>query len=100
MKTFKNFDAFYRYYLASHSNVWNRRVHLLGWVLGAVGIAWALATLTWWAIPLAVAGGLGVALLGHALVERSSSVVFSYPWWTTCADLRMFSDMFHGRIPC
>jgi hypothetical protein len=100
MKTFANFDEFYSYYLASHSNVWNRRVHLLGWVLGVAGAIWALSTLTLWAIPVAVVVGLGIALLGHAFVEKNDSVVFSYPMWTTCADIRMFSDMLNGRIPC
>jgi hypothetical protein len=99
MKTFKDFEEFYAYYLASHNNVWNRRVHLAGWVLGVTGAVWALATLNLWGIPLAIGFGLGIALLGHQFIERNDSVVFSYPMWTTCADVRMFSDMLHRRLP-
>ena len=99
MKTFKDFDEFYAYYLASHGNVWNRRIHLAGWVLGAIGAVWAAATFNLWLIPMAIGGGLGVALLGHRFIERNDSVVFNYPVWTTCADMRMFSDMARGHLP-
>lgn len=100
MKNADEFDEFYSYYLQAHSKVWNRRVHLAGWVLGAAGVAWALISFTLWAIPVSIAGGLGIALLGHAFVERNDSLVFRHPVWTSCADLRMFSDMVRGRIPC
>src|SRR3990167_3365409 len=99
MKAFKDFEEFYAYYLASHSNVWNRRIHLAGWVLGLAVSVWALATLNLWLIPVAIGVGLGIALLGHQFIERNDSVVFSYPMWTTCADVRMFSDMMHRRLP-
>lgn len=98
-KTFPDFDAFYAYYLDSHRSVWNRRIHLSGWVLGAAAAIWALLTLHFWLIPLALIGSLALALLGHQFIERNDSVVFSYPVWTTCADMRMFSDMAHGRLP-
>lgn len=99
MKTFKDFDEFYAYYLASHSNTWNRRIHLAGWVIGIMASVWAIATFNLLFIPLAIGGGLAIALLGHQFIERNDSVVFSYPLWTTCADIRMFTDMAHGRIP-
>ncbi|TAL16721.1 MAG: DUF962 domain-containing protein [Aquabacterium sp.] len=99
MKTFADFEAFYAYYLASHSDPWNRRIHLLGWVAGIVVGAWAVFTLKLWLLPLAAAGGLGIALLGHRFIEHNDSVVFAYPLWTTCADVRMFSDMARGRLP-
>ena len=31
--SFNRFDDFYACYLATHSHVWNRRIHLAGWVL-------------------------------------------------------------------
>ena len=99
MKAFKDFEEFYAYYLASHSNVWNRRIHLAGWVLGLAASAWALLTLNFWLIPIAFGAGLGIALLGHQFIERNDSVVFSYPVWTTWADVRMFSDMMNRRLP-
>lgn len=95
---FTSFDDFYAYYLASHSHRWNRRVHLLGWMAGGVGIAWAFLTSTFWVIPLAPALGLLVALGGHRFVEHNDSIVFGYPLWTAFADLRMFCDMARGRL--
>lgn len=98
--SFARFDEFYAYYLASHSHVWNRRVHLAGWILGLALSAWGMLTSQWLATAIAAPVGLGVALLGHRFIERNDSVVFSYPWWTARADLRMFADMARGRLPC
>lgn len=95
---FTSFEEFYAYYLASHSSRWNRRVHLLGWVVGGVGVVGALLTATLWAILLAPALGLLVALGGHRFVERNNSIVFGYPLWTAFADLRMFYDMARRRL--
>lgn len=99
MKEFRNFDEFYQYYLESHSNVWNRRMHLFGWVAGISMGIWSVQTYNLWMLPIAVAFGLGIALLGHYFMERNDSVVFKFPMWTTLADIRMFSDMARGRLP-
>jgi len=98
MTTTQSFDEFYAYYIAAHSNRWNRRLHLFGYVMG-LALAAACFAAGWPLLAiLGVPVGLGVALLGHRYIEKNDSIVFERPLWTACADLRMFKEMFVGKL--
>jgi hypothetical protein len=71
MQHFDSFDDFYRTYREAHSHPWNRRLHLLGWVVGGVGAACVLDA-------------------------DNESLVFRHPVLSALGDLRMFTDMLFG----
>lgn len=94
----QSFEEFYSYYLAAHSNRWNRRLHLFGYLAGVV-VAMACVEAGWPLLAiLGVPAGLGIALLGHRFIEKNDSIVFERPIWTARADLRMFKDMLVGKL--
>jgi hypothetical protein len=99
MPPFESFDAFYALFLQAHRNVWNRRVHLLGWGLAAALALAALASGAWWLALLAPGPGLAAIWLGHWVIEPASEVEFKHPWLTARANLRMFGEMLSGRLP-
>lgn len=98
MNPFPTFDAFYAHYMGFHQNVWNRRVHLLGWLLGAAVGAWALWRGWPAAILLAPVPALAAIWLGHRVLEPTDAVEFSHPLLTARANLRMFAAMLSGRL--
>jgi hypothetical protein len=94
----QSFKEFYAYYLAAHSNRWNRRLHLFAYLVGAA-LAAACVAAGWPLLAIiSVPVGLGIALLGHRFIEKNDSVVFDRPIWTALADLRMFKDMLLGKL--
>lgn len=93
------FDAFYSLYMASHQNVWNRRVHLLGWILaGGLGLL-ALVDAQYWLILLVPFPALLAIWIGHQVLEPGTDIEFKHPFMTALANLRMFTHMLSGRIP-
>jgi hypothetical protein len=99
MPEFKTFDEFYAVYLTAHRDPWNRRIHLLGWVIGAAMGLYALVIgPLWWLLGAPAAGLLAIAI-GHGLIEPTHAVEFKYPLRTALANLRMFADMARGRLP-
>lgn len=98
MSPFTSFDEFYEQYVEHHQNPWNRRVHLLGWLLGAViGLA-ALASGHYLLIAAAPLPGLAAIWLGHWVLEPTNAVEFKHPLLTARANLRMFGEMATGKL--
>jgi hypothetical protein len=99
MGPFTSFDEFYSLYMQHHRNVWNRRVHLLGWVLGVCIGLLALTTGRYMLILLAPLPGLGAIWLGHWVLEPTHAIEFKHPLLTARANLRMFRQMLTGALP-
>jgi hypothetical protein len=99
MKPFEFFDAFYALYMQGHQNAWNRRVHLVGWLLGAACGLIGLLQANWWLVLLAPLPGLVAIWLGHWVIEPTGSIEFKHPLLTARANLRMFGQMLSGRLP-
>ena len=93
-----DFDAFYVLYMKSHQNLWNRRVHLLGWIFGIALGLWALLSAQYWFIMLAPFPALLAIWIGHGILEPGADIEFKHPLLTALANLRMFLQMFSGRI--
>jgi hypothetical protein len=94
-----DFNTFYALYMTSHQNRWNRRVHLLGWLLGSAQAAWALVSGQYWVIVLAPVPALMAIWVGHQILEPGADIEFKHPFLTAFANLRMFGQMLTGRIP-
>ena len=95
---FKNFNAFYPYYLKEHSNVICRRLHFIGSTLVIVVIAIALIKSQYtllWLLPLI---GYGFAWVGHFFFEKNRPATFKHPFYSLWGDWVMFKDILSGRI--
>jgi len=93
------FDEFYALYMVSHQNVWNRRVHLFGWILAIVLGIWTLINAQYWLIMLVPFPALLAIWIGHGILEPGADIEFKHPFLTALANLRMFIHMLSGRIP-
>ncbi|MFO0849227.1 MAG: DUF962 domain-containing protein [Gemmataceae bacterium] len=96
---FGSFREFYPYYLAEHSNRWNRRLHFAGQVLAVSLLVGFAATLDWWLLLAAPLAGYGVSWVGHFLVEGNRPATFRHPLYSLRGDVTMCWDMLTGRVP-
>jgi hypothetical protein len=96
--TFANFDAFFQFYLAEHSDRLCRRAHFIGSSFGLVSIVLAILTgHAWWLLGGLLAG-YGGAWVGHFYFEKNRPASFKYPLWSFCGDWLMYRDMLLGRL--
>lgn len=96
---YASFEEFYPDYLAEHANRTNRRLHFVGTTLGLVLVLAALATATWWLIPVALVQGYAWAWVGHFFFEHNKPATFKYPWKSYLGDWRMWWQTLTGKIP-
>jgi hypothetical protein len=95
---YKNFAAFYPFYITEHANRTSRRLHVIG-----TGIALCLVICgvlvnrrLLFAAPIA---GYGFAWIGHAFFERNRPATFTYPLWSFFGDFRLFYEVISLRRP-
>jgi hypothetical protein len=93
-----DFATFWPFYVAEHANAINRRLHFIGTSLGITLILLGIAT----GRPLIALGWVpaayGFAWLGHFGFEKNKPASFHYPWWSFCADLKMYALTWSGRM--
>ena len=98
-KVYKNYRAFYPFYLSQHSNATCRRLHYLGTSLAIALFFYSVVTQSWlllWALPVC---GYFFAWLGHFVFEGNKPATFTYPLWSLIADFHMLFDFISGRLP-
>ena len=97
-KTFGSYDEFFSFYLQQHSDRRNRRMHLIGTLLGVFIVVAAFATHhPWWAL-LFLPVSYGFAWTGHLLMEKNVPATFGHPFWSFISDFRMLELMLTGRL--
>jgi len=96
---FVSFEEFYPFYLGEHANRTSRRLHVIGTSLSILLIAYALASVHWWLIPLAMVQGYAWAWVGHFAFEKNRPATFQHPWWSYRGDLRMLREVYSGKLP-
>jgi len=98
------FGEYYKHYLKKHTNLINRRLHVIG-QLTTIGYVTT-------AIYLAATHNLGWLLLligapfvvypfawsGHFFFEKNKPAAFKNPWKAKAADWVMLKDILLGRI--
>lgn len=95
---FTNFKDFYPYYLAEHSNLICRRLHIIGSSLVIIVLTIALmksSYLLLWLLPLI---GYGFAWVGHFFYEKNKPATFKYPLYSFMGDWVMFWQVLTGKI--
>lgn len=92
MRTYKNFEQFWPYYVSQHLNKTNRQMHFVGTTLAFVCVVLALYQSVWFlaAVPLV---GYGFAWFGHWWFEKNKPATFSHPLWSLRGDWQMYGLM-------
>ena len=88
----RDFERFFRYYLAQHKNKANRVLHWVGTVLMLNLLGLILLTGTYkllWVLPLV---SYVPAWIGHFVFEGNIPATFTRPLFSLRADLRMFRE--------
>lgn len=95
---YRNFAAFYPFYISEHQNAVSRRLHVIG--TGLVIAALLAGTfITPWAFAVAPVMGYTFAWVGHFFFEKNKPATFTYPVWSLMGDFRMFFEVVTGRRP-
>jgi hypothetical protein len=97
-KNYTTFEEFYPYYLSEHSNITNRRLHVIGTSLALLQIIRSLVMIQLWGLLLAVVIGYGCAWVGHFFFEKNKPATFKYPLFSLRGDFVMMKDVLTGKI--
>lgn len=95
---FDKFNDFYPYYLAEHSDVTCRRLHVIGSALVVVVAVAAILTQKWMLLWLLPVIGYGFAWVGHFFFEHNKPATFKYPLYSLAGDWVMFWQVLTGKI--
>jgi hypothetical protein len=93
----QTYAEFWRFYLAEHSHVWNRRLHLIGTLLAIVVIIAGIVSQKWILIPVGYGIGYAFSWTGHFFVEKNKPATLGYPFWSYISDHRMCLLMLFRR---
>lgn len=98
MKRITSFTEFWPFYVREHAHPLNRQLHFIGSSCGLICLVAVLFTLNWLFIPLGLVIGYGFAWIGHFFIEKNKPASFNYPFWSLCADWKMWALMLVGRM--
>ena len=93
-----NKEEFYVYYLAKHSKQWTRRAHLIGTVVGAVGVVASAARVDPIGAAVSVAVGTAVCWVGDFAVEGTKPTALKHPIWSVYSNFKMVGEMISGKM--
>ena len=98
-RLYKSFAEFWPFYMAEHSKLATRWLHLLGTTLGLLTVVYFIAVGPWWLFPLGFVFGYGCAWIAHFAIEKNKPATFEYPLWSFIADYKMIGLMLTNRWP-
>jgi hypothetical protein len=93
-----SYDAFWRRYLAAHSDPRTRALHYMGSLAGLAALVAAAAGRDWRWLVAAPVAGYGCAWFGHCVFERNRPETFGHPAWSLASDFRMLYLFLAGRL--
>jgi len=100
----QSFKEYYTLYLKKHTNLTNRRLHVVGQLLTIAYfclVIYLMATKGWVFTPLLFLVPFIVypfAWSGHFFFERNKPAAFKNPWKAKAADWVMLKDILLGKI--
>ena len=98
LKTFKDFDDFWPFYMSEHTNLLNRRLHFIGTFIVHLILLYVFATADFkmlWYVPLV---GYLFAWTGHFIIEKNRPATFKHPIWSLMGDFKMFYMILFKKI--
>lgn len=94
-----NFNEYHLYYLAKHSEMWCRRMHVAGSLIGIIGVVWGMIKMCPMTIATSAITGLAVCWAGDVLVQRITPTTFKHPYWSMKSNFKMVKAMLTGDQP-
>lgn len=85
----RTFDEFWPEYLAAHSNVRTRIMHVAGTLLGLTLLLVALLTLNPVWLLAALVCAYGAAWMAHFMFQKNLPKTFTHPFWSLRGDFLM-----------
>ncbi len=98
IQKYSSFSEFYPYYLAEHSDVTCRRLHVIGSAIVLVVAVMTIVTQNWMLLWLLPVIGYGFAWVGHFFFEHNKPATFKYPLYSLAGDWVMFWQVLTGKI--
>lgn len=95
---YSSFKEFYPFYLAEHSHVICRRLHVIGSTFVIIVLVLALITTNWYLLWLLPIIGYGFAWVGHYFFEKNRPATFKNPVYSFAGDWVMYWQVITGKI--
>jgi len=96
---YDNFASFYPFYLGEHSNLINRRLHLIGTSLVVLLFVYVLLSLRLVLINFAPLIGYSFAWVGHFFFEKNKPATFKHPIYSLFGDFYMWWEVITLQRP-
>lgn len=97
-ENFENFDDFWPFYLAQHTDPGNRLLHAIGTGAALATVGVAIVKRKPKLLALAALIGYGPAWAGHFLVEGNRPATFKNPLWSLRGDVKMLRLMLSDEL--
>ena len=98
MREYKDFSAFYPFYLQEHQNKTSRILHFMGTLLVFIQlISYSLFKSSPWLWLLLPITGYGFAWVGHFFFEKNRPATFKYPVWSLRGDFTLLFEILLRR---
>jgi len=94
----KTIQEYYTYYLTLHTNIWCRRLHVLGQIFTIWHVVFCLVTGLYWLLLLTPFIVYPFAWSGHYFFEKNTPAAFRDPIKAKISDWMMFRDVILGRV--
>lgn len=95
---FSSHREFHLYYLTKHTNLWCKRLHLIGSVIAVLGCILGAVRLD----PLAAVGGVVAGVLtawaGDYCFQKQTPTTFKYPLWSIRSHCTIVMAMLKGDL--
>jgi len=97
--TSSSFDRFWPFYLGQHSNITNRRLHIIGTSVSIAFVITALSTANFKFFLVGPLLGYATAWVGHLVFEKNRPATFQHPMYSLMGDLRLWKEVITGQRP-
>jgi hypothetical protein len=95
---FRDYDAFWRFYLSQHARPGTRLLHYAGTSAALGCLLTALLLRDWRWLAAAPVVGYAMAWLAHGMIEGNRPATFGHPLWSLVSDFRMLWLAASGRL--
>jgi hypothetical protein len=97
-KAYKDFDAFWPFYVREHSKKGTRALHFAGTTSLFVFLAAAIWNRSISSFVAGIIVAYACAWAGHFLIEKNRPATFQYPLLSLLGDFKMYGLMLTGRM--
>ena len=97
-KRITDYNEFWDFYVAEHSQPLTRYLHFIGTLLSLTLLVWIISSGRWLYFPICLVIAYGFAWVSHFYVEHNKPATFKYPLWSLISDYKMVFYMLIGKM--